>query len=238
MAKFRQFIGKPAVIALLFLLAIGLLLGSAVGGARAALNAQSQYYVSQVETARAGVTLLENGNPVANGGTLMAEVVGGTDPILPGVNYPVALAIKNTGSIDEYVRVTVYRYWTDASGVKQSDTKWDPDMIKLNVPAGSGWTEDTAAQTAERSVYYYQSPLSPGDTSDLFLESVRIENDVVYRAEQTTVTNNGLTTITTSYLYDGACCHVRIVADAVQGHSAKDAVKSAWGVDPALVGLS
>ena len=38
-------------------------------------------------------------------------------------------------------------------------------------------------------------------------------------------------TITTSYDYDGYSFHVEAEVDAVQTHNAKDAIKSAWGVD-------
>ena len=42
---------------------------------------------------------------------------------------------------------------------------------------------------------------------------------------------NGLTTITTTYEYDGAQFVLEATVDAVQTHNAKDAIKSAWGVD-------
>ena len=38
-------------------------------------------------------------------------------------------------------------------------------------------------------------------------------------------------TITYSYKYDGYTFHVDAEVDAVQTHNAKDAIKSAWGVD-------
>ena len=43
--------------------------------------------------------------------------------------------------------------------------------------------------------------------------------------------DNGLTTITTTYEYDGAQFVLEATVDAVQTHNAKDAIKSAWGVD-------
>ena len=50
-----------------------------------------------------------------------------------------------------------------------------------------------------------------------------------YRRVQTD--DNGLTTITTTYEYDGALFVLEVTVDAVQTHNAKDAIKSAWGVD-------
>ena len=49
---------------------------------------------------------------------------------------------------------------------------------------------------------------------------------------QTSVTDeNGYTTITTTYDYDGVTFNVEAQVDAVQTHNAEDAIKSAWGVD-------
>ena len=41
--------------------------------------------------------------------------------------------------------------------------------------------------------------------------------------------DNGLTTITTTYEYDGASFVLEATVDAVQTHNAEDAIKSAWG---------
>ena len=38
-------------------------------------------------------------------------------------------------------------------------------------------------------------------------------------------------TITYEYEYDGYMAHIDAEVDAVQTHNAKDAIKSAWGVD-------
>lgn len=42
----------------------------------------------------------------------------GSDPeIVPGKTYPEEISVRNTGNIDEYVRVTIYKYWTDRKSV-------------------------------------------------------------------------------------------------------------------------
>ena len=43
--------------------------------------------------------------------------------------------------------------------------------------------------------------------------------------------------ITTIYKYDGVEFHVDVEVDAVQTHNAQDAIKSAWGVDAAALGI-
>ena len=45
------------------------------------------------------------------------------------------------------------------------------------------------------------------------------------------------TTITTTYDYEGKQFCLEVTADAIQEHNAADAMKSAWGIDPAQIGL-
>ena len=59
MKKFREFLSKPVVTVVLFALALLLLGSGTVGGARAALNIESQYYNSEVELYDIGVALIE-----------------------------------------------------------------------------------------------------------------------------------------------------------------------------------
>ena len=49
--------------------------------------------------------------------------------------------------------------------------------------------------------------------------------------EQSVTEENGAQTITMAYAYDGMRARLDAEADAVQTHNAKDAIKSAWGVD-------
>ena len=49
----------------LFAAAAVLLVGGSIGSARAALTYFSQTYTSRIQTQKIGVTLLENGNPIA-----------------------------------------------------------------------------------------------------------------------------------------------------------------------------
>ncbi len=60
-----------------------------------------------------------------------------------------------------------------------------------------------------------------------------IDSSVADKVTQTTDTRteNGktYTTITTTYIYDGVEFRIEAQVDAVQTHSAKDAIWSAWG---------
>jgi hypothetical protein len=94
------------------------------------------------------------------------------------------------------------------------------------------FAEDESAETTERNVFYYNSILKKGQTSTDFTDKISISGDIAAIVGQTSQTDdNGLTTITTTYEYDGAQFVLEATVDAVQTHNAKDAIKSAWGVD-------
>ena len=61
MKKITAFLSKPIVIGLLFVMAVGLLLGTGVSGTRAALTYYSPTYQSRLQLSRIGVSLLETG---------------------------------------------------------------------------------------------------------------------------------------------------------------------------------
>lgn len=226
MDKVKKFLASPTTTVLLFALAAVLLLSSTVGGARAAINAYSDTYNSEVATASAvEVELLENGAAVSGSDALLAGLTGGQD-LLPGKTYSEELSVRNSGGIDQFVRVTVYRYWEDGSG-KRPDL--DSALIQLGFAEGQEWLEDKDAATDERTVLYRSSVLAAGQESGAFLDSVTIDGSVIHKATQESKTADGVTTITTSYDYDGAYFRVLAIVDAVQTHNGAQAVKSAWG---------
>lgn len=201
-----------------------MLAASTIGSTKATLTYMSDNYLAQIDIKSIGVTLTENGNDVSwrdykhkdddwseATGVLLGDMLknAGDEKLILDKKYDEKLAVKNSGSIDEYVRVTVQHYWADKeTGDKLSNL--DPSNIQIDF-TNDGWTEDKSAETTERNVFYYNSILKKGQTSQ--------------------TDDNGLTTITTTYEYDGAQFVLEATVDAVQTHNAKDAIKSAWGVD-------
>ena len=201
-----------------------MLAASTIGSTKATLTYMSDNYLAQIDIKSIGVTLTENGNDVSwrdykhkdddwseATGVLLGDMLenAGDEKLILDKKYDERLAVKNSGSIDEYVRVTVQHYWADKeTGDKLS--KLDPSKIQIDF-TNDGWTEDKSAETTERNVFYYNTILKKGQTSQ--------------------TDDNGLTTITTTYEYDGAQFVLEATVDAVQTHNAKDAIKSAWGVD-------
>ncbi len=242
MKKGKKRSRMPVISIALFAVAAALLLGSTIGSARAALTYYSQTYTSRVQMQNIGVTLLENGEKVSwrdysdrsNGswneatGVLLENMLAEGEKFQIGKVYGEELAVSNTGSIDQYVRVNIYRYWTDADGKKLQELS--PDLIDLNlVNIGNGWVTDEQSTTAERTVLYYDRPVAPGAVTLPFSDQLKVENGITAKVTQTTKTEGKYTTITTTYDYDGVRFWLEVEVNAVQTHNAADAIWSAWG---------
>ena len=131
------------------------------------------------------------------------------DDFKVGESYDEVLKVENDGGYDEYVRVTVTKYWVDENGNKV--TSLDPDMIDLHFVEGE-WTVDPNAKTSERTVLYYQSVVKPGETTSEFTDTIRIDSAVL-----------------NDPAYSGKEFRIKAVVDAVQTHNADQARIGAWG---------
>ena len=257
----RKRILSPAMTAVTFLVGMLLLLSGSIGGARAALTYYSENYTSRVQMYDIGVTLLENGEAVSwrnfdgekgawneEQGALLGNMLGEGEKLRLGQAYPEELKVQNTGSIGQYVRVTIYRYWVDgapaeeapaenaspegtAEGEKRRDL--DPSQIGLHLTEGSGWLLDTASSTPERIVLYYEELLEAGAVTAPFADTLTIDDRIALKVSQETSTRTEggktYTTTTTTYDYDGVEFRLEAKVDAVQEHNAEAAIRSAWG---------
>ena len=232
--EMKKLIRTPLATGILFVLALVLLVFGSVGGTRAALNLQSQIYESQLKTSSIAVKLQEDGQDFA-GGVMkistgdMAQRAGDNEFKL-GKVYDLPLRVYNSGVIEEYVRVTVYRYWVSSPGTTSGagwfngsgtkDRSLDPELIKLTYP--DGWAIDDAASTLERKVYYYASPVAHGDSVP-FPMTVKVDSSVV-----NVVTIDPQTGVFV-YTYNGKGFVLEIQADAVQTHNGDEARVGSWG---------
>ena len=191
--------GQKSIIILLAL-AVILLVGSALGSTSAALSYYSDNYTANLAVSEIGVALVENGNETSE--KLLANMVGENEKIQLGKKYPEELTVRNTGEIDQYVRVSIVKSWMK-DGKKV--TSLSPDLIDLNL-TGNGWIEDKNASTEERTVLYYSGILAGGAEAPIFADTIRIDGSVATQATKETVkSENGYTTITTTYIGQAAC---------------------------------
>ncbi|MCF0130213.1 MAG: hypothetical protein HUJ71_00725 [Pseudobutyrivibrio sp.] len=247
MNRFKHFLTSNVGIATSFVLAAGLLLFGSVGGARAALTYYSDNYSSQVQMRDIGITLVENGNRISNrdyfeevadgtwdehtgvllAGMLPKDANGQSEFFKFGEKYEERLQVENSGTIDTYVRVTLYKYWVDKEGHKTYDM--DPAIIEI-IPSDNGaWTKDDSATTAERQVFYYNSKLPSGGVTPELTSAIRINGQL---EEHVTLVEKKIENTNYkywSYDYNGYQFIIEATADAVQDHNAQDAILSAWG---------
>ena len=238
MKKFRDFLSRPAVTATLLALALVLLAGSTLGGIAAAPMYESLVQDTEMNLKHIGVALYENDKEVPEGGTLLKDLLkrNGNDPKHKNEKkYSEVLTVKNTGTINEYVRVTVYKYWKafendrpNAKLVKKPEM--DANWIELGFVEGNGWTIDHDADTEERTVLYYATPLAPNEISKPFLDSITIKEEATHDVTKKVDEENGVITSTWTYDYNGAQFCVEAHVDGVQDHNMEKAKISAWGV--------
>ena len=240
MKRIKKFIKSPTATMLAFILAVGLLLFSGIGGARAALTYFSETYVSRVQMSNIGVTLLENGkeiskrdyNKTSDGtwnestGVLLGNMLEKDEKFKIGKKYKEELNVRNSGTIDQYVRVSIYKYWVSKDDKQQT---LSPELIDLHlVNVGSDWLLDESASTKERTVLYYSKLLGEGETTSLFADTIKVDEMIATKVTQYPVEGKK-STIRTVYDYDGMQFCVEAKVDAVQDHNAEDAAWSAWG---------
>ncbi len=259
MKKIRR---SPVVTGLLFLLAVVLLFAGSVGGTQAALQIYSSDYISAFELDHIGITLYGTpvsfrnyGDAAASGftekqdGDLVLKTLEDDPSFQIGRKYPFVITCKNTGTIDHYLRVTVYKYWVQVGkdeefGLKGwfhglssnteklvDDSKYSPATIHLGYNGSEGyntsaWAKDPDSSTAERDVYYYTGILPVGGETAPLFDTLWVDSSVAKSVITKTVGN--VTTYT--YPYDGYGFVVQAEADAVQTHNAKAAIRSAWGL--------
>ena len=117
-----------------FLVPAALLLAlSTLGSSRAALSYYSENYQARMELYHLGTALIENGEEVSfwtydeetgewegkSPGKLL-EGLEEEGSLIPGKEYQEELRVKNTGSVDAYVRVILYRSFRDGLGDRKS----------------------------------------------------------------------------------------------------------------------
>lgn len=249
MMKSPKKILPHGTILLLFAAAVIMLLFGSIGSARAALTYYSEDYTSRLQMYNIGVTLLENDVEVAkrnydSSGSgaweetsvpLLEHMIPEGEILQIGRSYPEELKVVNTGTVDQYVRVTIYKYWTEApaegeeaDGREQRKLQdLDSEMIMLNLTEGSGWLVDESSSTKERMVLYYSRALAVGETTEPFADELKINNSILTKVEEKPGAASG--NIMSTYIYDNKQFWVDVKVDAVQEHNAADAVWSAWG---------
>lgn len=254
MKRLKKFLSASKLNVAVFILATSLVLTATFGAASAAASYLAETYSTRIQMYDIGISLLENGERISwrdytssedgtwdeRTGVLLRNMLGEGKSVQLGRTYPEELAIRNSGFINEYVRVEVRKYWLDAQGNKMQELS--PDLIHLNLLCDetghdNGWMLDKEASTPERTVLYYKYLLyaeneegqGGASLTEAFSDTLTIDPSIATSVTQTTTKENGYTTITTTYDYDGVQFRIEVQAHGVQEHNAEDAAWSAWG---------
>lgn len=191
----KKVLRSPVVTGLMFLAAIALLVTGSFGTTQAALQYRSQDHESTYVLKHIGVALLENEGQIAHrtygdkaesgftdvqNGSITLNELNNDKQVKIGKQYPCIIQAENTGTIDQYVRVIIRKYWvktaSDPGGqgyfktdgkivngekvadpavigvTKITDDIYDPDYILLNVNKGDSTnTYDSTAWYKDES---------------------------------------------------------------------------------------
>lgn len=216
----KKWLSTPLAIAVLSVLAAGLIGFGGVGAAAAAPRIESRQYGAEVVLSDISTSLVEtnaghSGRAVASKGAtepLLEGLVPEGETLTIGKEYKEELAVTNDGDIPQYVRVTVNRYWEGEGG---KDVSLEPSLIKLTL--GDGWKVEEA-DNGEHMVFYYQGVLQPGDTTSPLIKSVKIDTAVL-----SAIGKGG------EFEYEGVTFGLKARVDAVQDHNGTQAMTGAWG---------
>ncbi len=230
----------PVVV--LFVISLVFLGAGIIGSSLSELNIESNPVRSDIEMKQIGISLIENGTVVAqkigNGQSTNTKALLSNGSVSYTSPSEEVLRVGNLGTIEEYVRVTVRKYWLDEDGKK--NTSLDPALILLNLNT-EDWIVDEDYTEEERVILYYPNPLPVYSASDpdasktpWFLDEIRIGGQIKNYYEREVKQEGEYTVVKLSYTYDGKKICLDVQADGIQTHSAVEAFKSAWGIDVSI----
>ena len=176
-----------------------------------------------IEVSNIGVSLIENGELCR--GVLFSKQI---NQLKPGKIYQEEIMAQNSGEIEIYVRVIIYKYFKNQAGEKVIDIS--PQFIGVGVNE-ENWVIDGRATTEERIVCYYKYPIAPGEETTAVTTMLQISPEINNIYKLVNENKNSGISITTVPKCNDYKVQIEIKLDAVQSHNAQDAIKSAWGVD-------
>ena len=233
---------------------------------KAALTYFSEDYISDFELDHLHVHLIENGVDVChenNGdetvhgakkykGNLVEYLgykndehyedapgykLGTPGTVEPGKTYKEEISCSNGQDINQYVRLTVKKYWVKDG---KKNTKLSPDLIKLTYNGkeynSDLWQVNSAEHTTESDTYYLTKMLPANEASGLLFNELTIDKSVADKANMTVSekeTKEGSKTVkvvTYTYDYNDYTFYIEANVQAIQTHNVNDAIESLWGV--------
>ncbi len=232
----------PVIFLISIIATVSLLTLATINGARAAIKDESDEFSTDIAIKDLDLEL-------------ESELFSGeSEEFVIGKEYSDEIRVVNTGTMNEYVRLVIHKYWTNADEVTTEDntdpvkrTDLDSEMINMSLSFDQNWKY---YKEGDDCIIIYYSPIlysAAGETSESeeavtnkttpvsisFYVDEAIKSD--FERDDNKDEETGITTTTFIYKYDGASFYVEIEADGVQTHNAVKAVVSAWGARDASI---
>ena len=174
-------------------------------------------------------------------GTTVTEVFESPDNWLPGTTSEKVVKVKNSGEVDEAVRISFTEEWKSANGtilsgwvdkdgnVSQhlSNEETDERAAIINFANQADWKISTENGT---NYYYYRYKVAKNEETSSFIKSVTFNSSVNSDSNCNEKEENGTKTVTctsTKKGYDGATYTLSIKIETVQ----YDKYKEAWNTN-------
>ena len=150
----------------------------------------------------------------------------------PGDETPKVLTVKNTGEVDEAVRVKVEEKWVNKNGQELSLTQDGNVAALIHYINDSDWTRVDVANE-DYYYYYYNYKLAPEEETSELLDKVIFNPLINASTTCTTTTENGVTTRSCQSNgsgYDGATYTLKFNIETVQYNKYQES----WNTDVAI----
>ncbi len=187
-----------SLIALLLVLCVGLV------GLTIAYFANSTSIINEFETSEYGTDVIETFTSPAGW--------------QPGDETPKVLTVKNTGEVDEAVRIKVEEKWVNKNGQELSLTQDGNVAAQIHYINDSDWTR-VDVSNGDYYYYYYNYKLAPDEETSELLDKVTFNPLINASTTCTTTTENGVTTRSCKSNgngYDGATYTIKFTVETVQ----------------------
>ncbi|MBQ9318635.1 MAG: hypothetical protein IJR82_03300 [Bacilli bacterium] len=152
----------------------------------------------------------------------------------PGDETPKVLTVKNTGEVDEAVRVKVEESWKSKNNTDLPLTQGNNVVAITNWTNTDDWTKVTV-DGEDYYYYYYNYKLAPDEETGELLDKVTFNPLIDASTTCTTTTENGVTTKSCKSNgsgYDGATYKLKFTIETVQYNKYKEAWSTNISIAP------
>lgn len=180
-----------------------------------------------------GVCIVENGERLEKDDdedefTLFESI--DTSKTRIGKKYPYEVCAKNSGDMNEFVRVIITKNITCDDNKKIS-----PSLFILEFDDGTNWLTDEKTVTENGVTMYCKKMITPGEETANFIKSYMLDNKAWGLINEETVTEeNGYKTMNINYQLDNASISLNITIEAVQASNGADVIENIWGIEAEL----